>query len=117
MSLGFFNGFKYIVFKHCPKKNQKNLGIFPFSDIDAYTSHEKSYYFSLNYQLALSSCSLNKNNILSGQIDLYTTFYDALTALIWKIVWYIKFFLNCTTVQLACKYRKRDGWVNFIHAN
>ena len=45
------------------------------------------------------------------------TFYDALMALIWKIhvVWCIKFFLNSTTVQLACKYGKIDGWVNFIH--
>ena len=72
----------------------KNLGIFSFSDIDVYTSHEKSLYFSLNYKLALSSCSLNKNNILSGQIDLYMMYYDAATALIWKIVWCIKFFLT-----------------------
>ena len=45
------------------------------------------------------------------------TFYDASTPLIWKIVWCIEFFLNSTTVQLACKYSKRDEWVNFIHAN
>ena len=47
------------------------------------------------------------------------TFYDASTALFWKIVWCIKFILNSTTVQLACKYMygKRDVWINFIHGN